>query len=67
MRMLYSWAKAKAEIVDFGMVDFETEWLPYQLVSGRDGPVTVAESVLPQLRAGGTDLDPFQAALPAPR
>ena len=65
MRMLYYWTKSKVEVVDFGLADFETEWLPYQLVSGHDGPATVAESILPQLRAGGTEVDPFQPALPS--
>ena len=40
MRMLYWWSKHKLEAIEFGVSDFETEWLPYQLVSGRDGVST---------------------------
>ncbi len=67
MRMMWWWMKAKLETIEFGLADFETEWLPYQLVSGMEGPKTVAETVLPQLRGGGTDVDPFRPALPAPK
>lgn len=67
MRMMYWWMKAKLETVKFGIADFETEFLPYQLISGEEGEVTLAEKVLPQLRAGGTDVEPFRPALPAPR
>ena len=66
-RMMFWWMKAKLETIEFGLADFETEWMPYQLVSGEDGPRTVAEMVLPQLQAGGTNVDPFRPALPAPR
>ena len=62
MRMMWWWMKAKLESIAFGVADFETEWLPYQLVAGGG---TVAESVLPQLQAGGTDVDPFRPALPS--
>ncbi len=65
MRMLFWWTKHKVEAIDFGISDFETEWLPYQLIAGRDGSSTVAEQVMPQLRAGGTNIDPFQPALPS--
>ena len=65
MRMMYWWAKAKMETVEFGIADFETEWLPYRLVAGEKGPVTISERLLPQLKAGGTNVDPFKPALPA--
>lgn len=65
MRMMYWWMKAKLETIAFGLADFETEWLPYQLIAGHGGPVTVADTILPQLRGGGTSLDPFKPALPA--
>ena len=64
-RMLYWWMKAKIETIKFGLADFDTEMMPYQLISGEHGSQTVAEAVLPQLRAGATDIDPFQPALPA--
>ncbi len=67
MRMMYWWMKAKLETIEFGIADFETEFLPYQLIAGDEGEVTLAEKILPQLRAGGTDTDPFRPALPAPR
>ena len=65
MRMMWWWLKTKLETIEFGIVDFETEMLPYQLVIGEHGHQTVAEAVLPQIRAGGTDVDPFRPALPA--
>ena len=64
-RMMYWWMKWKLEIISFGIVDFETEMLPYQLISGEQGQQTVAEAVLPQLMAGATLIDPFQPALPS--
>jgi len=64
-RMLYWWMKWKLEIISFGIADFETEMLPYQLISGEQGHQTVAEAVLPQLMAGATEIDPFQPALPS--
>ena len=63
-RMLFWWLKAKLETLMFSFTDFETEMLPYRLVAGENGPITVAQSILPQLRAGGTDIDPFRPALP---
>lgn len=65
MRMLYWWMKAKLETISFGIADFATEMLPYQLIAGEGGYQTVAESVIPQLKAGGTDIDPFMPALPS--
>lgn len=64
-RMFYWWMKAKLETISFGIADFETEMLPYQLISGEQGEQTVAEAVLPQLSAGATDIDPFRPALPS--
>ena len=64
-RMLYWWMKAKLETISFGIADFETEMLPYQMISGEQGDQTVAEAVLPQLMAGATIIDPFQPALPS--
>lgn len=65
MRMLYWWVKAKLETISFGIADFETEMLPYQLIAGDSGHQTVAEAVIPQLSAGATAIDPFQPALPS--
>ncbi len=64
-RMLYWWVKWKLEIISFGIADFETEMLPYQLIAGQQGQQTVAQAVLPQLSAGATDINPFQPALPS--
>ena len=63
-RMLYWWMKAKLETISFGIADFETEMLPYQMIHGEQGDQTVAQAVLPQLKAGATFIDPFQPALP---
>ena len=67
MRMVFHWLKAMLETIEFGIADFETAMLPYQLVSGQEGPATVGEIVLDQIQAGGTVIDPFRPALPAPR
>lgn len=64
-RMLYWWMKYKLEAETFTFTDFETEMLPYRLVQTERGPSTIAETVLPQLRAGGTNSDPFRPALPS--
>ena len=64
-RMLYWWMKAKLETISFGIADFETEMLPYQMIHGEQGDQTVAQAVLPQLKAGATIIDPFQPALPS--
>ncbi len=64
-RMLYWWMKAMLETVAYGIADFNTAFLPYQLVAGEQGEQTVAEAVIPQLRSGATDIDPFRPALPS--
>ena len=64
-RMMYWWMKWKLEIISFGIADFETEMLPYQMIRGEQGDQTVAQAVLPQLKAGATLIDPFQSALPS--
>lgn len=65
-RFLHWFVKSKLEAVALGIIsDFETEWLPYQMIHSPTGPKTVAQAVLPQLKAGGTNIDPFRPALPS--
>ena len=66
MRMLWHWLKTKLEIIEYGLADLATEFMPYRLVSTEHGPQTLARTILPQLTAGGSGPDPFRPALPAP-
>ena len=38
--------------------------LPFRLVSTDSGMIPLAEVILPQLKAGGTEFDPFKGAIP---
>lgn len=48
-RALALMVKAKLEAVASGIATFEEEFLPYTLVPGPDGPVTVASMMEPQI------------------
>lgn len=63
-RMLYWWMKGILESIEFGIYDFETIMMPFQLVFTEAGPKTLAEVIRPQLAAGGDNIDPFRAAIP---
>jgi hypothetical protein len=62
-RALFYHLKAKFEIVRFGIVTFEEEFLPYFLIKDAQGrPVTIAEYCLPELRRGlPPHLEPMRA------
>lgn len=52
-RVIYHHLKAKFEVVRFGILSFEEEFLPYFMIRLPDGsPGTIAEAMLPQLRKG---------------
>jgi hypothetical protein len=52
-RVIYHHLKAKFEIVRFGILSFEEEFLPFFVIRMPDGsPGTIAEAMLPQLRKG---------------
>ena len=36
-RVVYWWLKAKVEAIEFGLVEFEQDFLPYMLLQGADG------------------------------
>ena len=63
-RMLYWWMKGILESIEFGIYDFETIMMPFQLVNTEAGPKILSEVLRPQLAAGGDDIDPFRAAIP---
>ena len=65
MRMVYWWLKAQLEMIEVGLVDTQTAFLQHQLTAGPEGPMTMAERIIPQLQAGGTAVDPFAPAVPA--
>ena len=48
-RVVFYWLKSKLEAVNFGLMEFETEFLPYALISGGQ---TVDEAVRPRLERG---------------
>jgi hypothetical protein len=65
-RALYYHLKAKFEIVKFGIIDYETEFLPYFVTMMPDGTqATVAERMVPGLMEGRVDIMPLP--LPARR
>ncbi len=67
-RMLYWWLKAKFEAIQFGLVEKETEFLPFMMVRGERGQATtMAGLVMPRIAAGLSDpSDPFGGIMPLP-
>jgi len=65
-RALVHHLKAKFEIVRFGIISFEEEFMPYFEVRLRDGrTVTIAEALIPNLELGlPPHLEPMREALP---
>ncbi len=67
-RVVYWWLKSKIEAIDFGLVEFEDDFLPYLLLTNDTGGTgTVAEMLKPRLQglAQGADLfGGLQRALP---
>jgi len=63
-RVLYFWLKSKMEAIDFGLMEFETEFLPYAVISDGRKSTTIADAVRPRLEAGALDPnDPFKRLL----
>ena len=52
-RVVFYWLKSKLEVVNFGLMEFETEFLPYALISGGQ---TVNEAISPRLAVGREEL-----------
>lgn len=67
-RLLYWWLKAKFEAIQFGLVEKETEFLPFMMVRGEQGQATtMAGLVMPRIAAGVMDpSDPFGGIKPLP-
>ena len=69
-RVVYWWLKGKFEAIDFGLIEQETEFLPYMLIQGDSGQVNTVSKMLGERLAGrlGADSDPFGGlkVLPAP-
>lgn len=72
-RVAYWWLKARFEAIQFGLVEFEQEFLPYMLMEDRDGRSrTTAELLWERLanRLPPSPEDPFggiRLSLPAGR
>ena len=67
-RVAYWWLKAKLEAIEFGLVEFEREFLPNMLVSDSQGRTeTVAEALGKRLLSMGPPNpdDPFGGLRPA--
>ena len=68
-RVVYWWLKAKIEAIEFGLVEFEQDFLPYMLLADSDGQSRSVAELLFERLAGRLVLpdDPFgglQLALP---
>ena len=45
-RVCYCWLKAKLEAIDFGLVEFEQDFLPYMLVADGQGRQTTVDALI---------------------
>ena len=66
-RVCYWWLKAKFEAINFGLVEFEQEMLPYMLIQGSDGQSEPMAKVFFEHLAGklAAPVDPFGGMRPA--
>ena len=65
-RVVYWWLKSKFEAIDFGLVEFEQELLPYMLVTDKGKDRTVAEVIFERLgKAISPPDDPFGGLRPS--
>ena len=65
-RVVYWWLKSKLEAIDFGLVEFEQELLPYMLVTDKGKDRTVAEVIFERLgKAISPPDDPFGGLRPS--
>lgn len=67
-RVVYYWLKSKLEAVEFGLLEFEQEFLPYMLLSDGQGKSETVDKLFFERLAGRlgprTD-DPFEGLRPA--
>ena len=65
-RVAFFWLKSKLEAIEFGLVEFEEEFLPYMLLSGESGQDVTAAKVFFGRIAGRLELrdDPFGGMRP---
>ncbi len=70
-RVAYWWLKSKIEAIDFGLVEFEEDFLPYMLLENSAGGAgTVAQMLRPRLEGLAQGMDIFSGlnrALPSPQ
>ncbi len=66
-RVVYWWLKAKLEAIEFGLLEFEREMLPFMLISVSQGRSATVGDVLPKHLQGALSPgeDPFQGVQPA--
>ncbi len=66
-RVVYWWLKAKLEAIEFGLLEFEREMLPFMLISDSQGHTATVGDVLPKHLQGALapGEDPFQGVRPA--
>jgi len=48
-RIIFFWLKAKLTVLDFNIGEFETEFLPYALITDSGKSATVDEAIRPRL------------------
>lgn len=67
-RVCYFWLKSKFEALDFGLAEFEREFMPYMLLDMGDHQEDVATVFFQSMggRLEGNANDPFSGARPAP-
>jgi len=66
-RVVMWWLKAKLEAIEFGLLEFEREMLPFMLISDSQGHTSTVGDVLPKHLEGALSPgeDPFQGVRPA--
>ncbi len=66
-RVVYWWLKAKIEAVDFGLLEFEQEFLPHMLLTDGEGRSATVDEILFERMAERkpTSDDPFGGLRPA--
>jgi len=71
-RVVYWWLKSKLEAIEFGLVEFEQDFLPYMMLTDGQGRTDTVDHIFFERLAGriGSADDPFrglQVALPEGR
>lgn len=66
-RVVYWWLKTKLEAIDFGLVEFEQDFLPYMMLTDNQGRSDTVDHIFFERLAGriGSADDPFRGLRPA--